>query len=128
MLLHIDQIVVCLPGTKPEGDRRRACACRIELRLHSCVAHHQPPGRSTAFLKLRLEDSARLMELRSTTVPKQSFGADPSSVCYHRPARFTNEGGFQAPEEYPWSPIAEEELADHLRKLMDAPHPFQSGS
>jgi hypothetical protein len=50
------------------------------------------------------------------------------SLCTRDVARFTNEGGFCAPDEYPWSPIAEEELADHLRKLMDAPHPFQTGS
>jgi hypothetical protein len=38
-------------------------------------------------------------------------------------ATFTSEGGFTAPEDYPWTATAEEELADHLRKLMDVPRP-----
>jgi hypothetical protein len=48
------------------------------------------------------------------------------SLCTRDVAQFTSEGGFLAPEDYPWTPIAEEELADHLRKLMEVPHPFES--
>jgi hypothetical protein len=45
------------------------------------------------------------------------------ALCTRDTATFTNEGGFTAPEDYPWTPTAEEELADHLRKLMDVPRP-----
>lgn len=50
------------------------------------------------------------------------------SLCTRDVATFTSEGGFTAPEEYPWTPVAEEELADHLRKLMEVPNPLESGS
>ncbi len=35
-------------------------------------------------------------------------------------ARFTGEGGFQPiPEDYPWSPAADAELADRLGRLLE---------
>jgi hypothetical protein len=47
------------------------------------------------------------------------------SLCTRDVAQFTSEGGFVPPQDYPWTPVAEEELADHLRKLMEVPHPFE---
>jgi len=37
-------------------------------------------------------------------------------------------GGFTAVQDYPWSPVAEEELSDHLRRLMEVPNSFESGA
>jgi len=50
------------------------------------------------------------------------------SLCSRDVATFTSEGGFIAPEDSPWTSVAEEELADHLRRLMEVPSPFESGS
>jgi hypothetical protein len=43
-------------------------------------------------------------------------------------ASFTSEGGFIPAHDYPWSPVAEEELTDHLRKLMEVPHSVEPGA
>jgi hypothetical protein len=32
---------------------------------------------------------------------------------------FTSEGGFKDPEDFDWTPIAEQEMADRLGRLMD---------
>ena len=49
----------------------------------------------------------------------RSLGLLPTSPA--PTANFTSEGGFDAPNEYPWNPAADEELADRLGKLMELP-------
>jgi hypothetical protein len=50
------------------------------------------------------------------------------SVCTRDTTTFTSEGGFTVPAEYPWTAVAEAELADHLRKLMEVPRISESGT
>lgn len=41
------------------------------------------------------------------------------SICPAPTAVFTAEGGFKAPQEFSWSPAADEELNDRLSRLME---------
>jgi hypothetical protein len=43
------------------------------------------------------------------------------SLCPVPTANFTSEGGFKAPNEFAWTPTAEEELSERLSKLLDGP-------
>jgi hypothetical protein len=35
--------------------------------------------------------------------------------------QFTGEGGFREPADFDWTPVADQELADRLRRLMEVP-------
>jgi hypothetical protein len=43
--------------------------------------------------------------------------------CRRPVVHFTTEGGFREPADFDWTPVAEQELAERLRRLMDVPEP-----
>jgi hypothetical protein len=41
--------------------------------------------------------------------------------CRRPVMQFTGEGGFREPADFDWTPVADQELADRLRRLMEVP-------